>query len=69
MASLAELTATLSMSVRACLRHLDKLERRGLVRRDAPRSRAGYALKNVAGPMQRAMMRAVLDYLALPPRR
>jgi len=62
-ASLGELTSQLSMSVRACLRHLDKLERRGFLRRRVARRRTTYTLTKGKGALQRAMLAAVLDYL------
>jgi len=62
-ASLGELMARLSMSLPACLRHLDKLERRGVIRRARPRKRGGYALRSGSGPVQKELLRAVREHL------
>ena len=63
-ASLTELTAALAMSPRACLRHLDKLERRGFLRCRARARRTSYALAAGKGHLQRTMLRAVCERLA-----
>jgi DNA-binding MarR family transcriptional regulator len=66
-ASLGELTASLSMSLRAALRHLDKLERRGFLRRKRVRRTTAYVLTQGKGPLQRAVFKAVLDHLTPTP--
>lgn len=62
-ALLGELMAQLSMSLPACLRHLDKLERRGVVGRARPRKRDGYALRSGRGRVQKELLRAVREDL------
>ena len=63
-ASLAELTAALGMSPRACLRHLDKLERRGFLRHRVRDHRTTYLLAHGKGQLQQTLMRAVSARLA-----
>ncbi len=63
-ASPRELSAHLSMSRNACARHLDKLQRRGVVRQTGSRRRPAYALTNGRGHVLRAVLRAVRDFVA-----
>lgn len=58
-----ELTAKLSMSQRACHRHLGKLERRQFVCSGHDQGRAAYTLTHPEGKAQRLLLRAVCDYL------
>ena len=58
-ASLADLTAALAMSPRACFRHLDKLERRGFLRRRVRGHRTSYLVARGKGRLQQTLMRAV----------
>jgi DNA-binding MarR family transcriptional regulator len=62
-AALVELSAALAMSPRACLRHLEKLERRGFLRRSVRARLTTYALLEGRGHLQRAMLRAVRERL------
>ena len=58
-AALEDLGTQLSMSPRACLRHIDKLERRGLLRRKAMGQRTAYALTGGNNPLTNKLLRAV----------
>jgi DNA-binding transcriptional ArsR family regulator len=62
-ASLAELCLGLSMSPRAAMRHLDKLERRGYLGRRTRGRRTTYCLRDGEGPLQAAAIRAVRERL------
>jgi len=57
------LTSTLSMSASALQRHLEKLERRGLVRARVVGRRATYALTQGTGAVQVALLKAVREHL------
>ena len=61
--SLVELAVSLSMSPRACLRHLAKLAARGLVRRKTAGRTTRYALLPGHGGPQRLIARAVAEEL------
>jgi len=63
-ASMRELAEALSMSIPACVRHLDKLERRGVVCRKLPRSRSAYRLAEGREPVMRDLLGTVLSYVA-----
>jgi len=63
-AVLGELTTELSMSARACLRHIDKLERRGFVRRKALGQQTAYALTGGKSPLGNKLLKAVRSSLA-----
>ena len=63
-APLAELRTALSMSLSACIRHVTKLERRGLVAREMDDRKVTYVLKDVDGMVQKAVFRAVREHLA-----
>ena len=56
-----EASAALSMSPPAALRHIEKLERRGLIRRRKTGRRLEYRLARPGGRPARALLRAVLD--------
>ena len=62
-AQLLELAGQLSMSARACSRHLDKLERRGFVRRVRAGRQSTYSLVEGAGSLQRDLFGALCDHL------
>ena len=62
-AGLPELVRQLSMSPRACLRHLSKLKRRGYIQCRAAGRRTTYALSEAPGPLQRELFRALRDHL------
>lgn len=62
-AGLVELAAELSMSQRACLRHLAKLERRGFAARAAAGHRTAYSLSDGHGQMQQGLFAAVRGHL------
>ena len=57
--SQAELSAACSMSPCACCRHVEKLERRGVLRRRGRGRGASYALAEGKGNVQRALLGAV----------
>ena len=63
-ASFAELCATLCMSPRACMRHLDKLDRRGYLSRRVQGRETTYSLGKGDGPVQQCALRAVRERLA-----
>ena len=60
------LAATLSMSRPACSRHLDKLVRRGILRKEGSRRQRSYLLAPGAGPVRSALLTAVLSHLDRP---
>ena len=62
-AALEDLGTQLSMSPRACLRHIDKLERRGLLRRKAMGKHTAYALTGGNSPLTNELFRAVRSSL------
>ena len=62
-ASPAELATCLSMSMCACLRHLAKLERRGVLRRRTRRRRTRCSLAQGSGAVHRTLVTAVREYL------
>ena len=62
-AAVAELTRVLSMSRRACHRHLEKLERRGIVAHATEGHGTVYALTEGEGPLQQGILLAACDYL------
>jgi len=62
-ASLTELGRGLAIPPRACLRHLDKLERRGFVRRRVRGRKTVYLLAKGRGALQRATLRVVVARL------
>jgi len=63
-ASFAELRGALSMSPRACMRHLDKLDRRGYLSRRVEGRKATYSLREGEGLVQVCAVRAVEERLA-----
>ena len=62
-AGLAGLAGALSMSQRACLRHIAKLERRGVITRGAAGGRTAYRLSGGIGRVQQGILAAVRDFL------
>ena len=63
MPRLGELAPRVSMSPRAGLRHLGKLERRGYLRRTLAGRRGPDAFAQSQGPLRRALLRAVREHL------
>jgi len=63
-ASFAELCVALSMSPRACMRHLDKLDRRGYLSRRVGRRKTSYSLRTGDGLVQECALQAVKERLA-----
>jgi len=63
-ASFAELCLALSMSPRACMRHLDKLDRRGYLGRRVRGRQTTYCLRDGDGLVQQGALRAVRERLA-----
>lgn len=58
-----EVASRLSMSARAAARHLDKLDRRGYVRRKSRGPLTTYRLATGKGAVQQAVFRAVVSWL------
>ena len=59
----SELAEALSMSLPSCLRHLDKLERRGFLQAEARRPSKAYALARAKGVVQRALLEVLVAHL------
>jgi DNA-binding transcriptional ArsR family regulator len=62
-APFGDLSAKLSISPRACMRHLDKLERRGYLRHRIQGKQTVYALRKGDGAVQSRSLQAVREQL------